>query len=129
MKRQPSIVIKIEFRRDMCSLGWKSAPGVAKWTKITVVKHITVGELSATIVGTPAQVADEFERWVKEADEDGVIELLLPWLRARGLFWDDYAVPGGTYRENLQKAKVKVESCQTTQRLNIDGEQQLDEER
>lgn len=33
-----------------------------------------------------------------------VIELLLPELRKRGIFWDDYAVQGGTYRENLYKA-------------------------
>lgn len=49
----------------------KSAPGVAKWTKLTVAQHITVGGLGATVVGTAAQVADEFERWVKEADVDG----------------------------------------------------------
>lgn len=30
-----------------------------------------------------------------------IIDLLLPELRSRGLFWDDYAVPGGTYRENF----------------------------
>ena len=30
-----------------------------------------VGGLGATAVGTPAQVADEFERWVKESDVDG----------------------------------------------------------
>lgn len=30
-----------------------------------------------------------------------VIELLLPELRKRGLFWDDYVVKGGTYRENV----------------------------
>lgn len=30
-----------------------------------------------------------------------MIELLLPELKKRGLFWDDYEVPGGTYRENL----------------------------
>ncbi|KAF2436999.1 Nitrilotriacetate monooxygenase component A/pristinamycin IIA synthase subunit A [Tothia fuscella] len=98
--------------------GWsKSSPSVAKWTKHTVAKHITVGGLGATVVGTPVQVADEFERWVKEADVDGfniayavkpgtfvdVIELLLPELRKRGLFHEDYAVPGGTYRENLYK--------------------------
>jgi len=60
-------------------------------------------------------IADEFERWVEEAGLDGfniayaitpgsfedVIELLIPELRKRGLFWDDYAVPGGTYRENV----------------------------
>ena len=49
----------------------KSTPGVAKWTKITVAQHITVGGLGATVVGTAAHVANEFERWVKEADVDG----------------------------------------------------------
>lgn len=96
--------------------GWsKASPGIPKWTKLTVGKHITIGGLGATVVGTPSQVADEFERWVDEADVDGfniayaikpgtfvdVAELLIPELRNRGLFWDDYAVPGGTYRENL----------------------------
>ena len=32
---------------------------------------------------------------------EDVVELLIPELRRRGLFWDDYAVPGGTYRENV----------------------------
>jgi hypothetical protein len=71
------------------------------------------------VVGTPTQVADEFERWVSEADVDGfniayaikpgtfidVAELLIPELKRRGIFWDDYAVPGGTYRENLTATK------------------------
>lgn len=30
-----------------------------------------------------------------------VISMLIPELRKRGLFWDGYKVPGGTYRENL----------------------------
>lgn len=30
-----------------------------------------------------------------------IIELLLPELKARDLFWDGYAVEGGTYRENF----------------------------
>ncbi|KAF2122067.1 putative xenobiotic compound monooxygenase, DszA family [Lophiotrema nucula] len=95
----------------------RAAPGIPKWTKLTVGKHITVGGLGATVVGTPAQVADAFEQWVSEADVDGfniayaikpgtfvdVSELLIPELRKRGLFWDDYAVPGGTYRENIYK--------------------------
>lgn len=46
-------------------------PGVAKWTKATVGQHITVGGLGATPVGTAAQVADNMERWVEEADVDG----------------------------------------------------------
>ncbi|KAF2095398.1 putative xenobiotic compound monooxygenase, DszA family [Rhizodiscina lignyota] len=97
----------------------KASPSVPKWTKHTVAKHITIGGLGATVVGTPEQVADEFERWVEEADVDGfniayaikpgsfvdVAELLIPELRRRGLFWKDYAIPGGTYRENLYLTK------------------------
>ena len=49
----------------------KFTPGVAKWTKLTVAQHITVGGLGATVVGTAAHVANEFERWVEEADVDG----------------------------------------------------------
>ena len=30
-----------------------------------------------------------------------VIELLIPELQRRGIFWQDFHVPGGTYRENL----------------------------
>ncbi|KAI9850401.1 MAG: hypothetical protein M1838_005734 [Thelocarpon superellum] len=93
----------------------QSSPNVAKWTKHTVAQHIIVGGLGATVVGSASRVADEFERWVEKADVDGfniayaitpgsfddVARLLLPELRQRGLFWDDYAVNHGTYRENL----------------------------
>jgi hypothetical protein len=55
------------------------------------------------------------QKWIDEADVDGfnmayisnpgsfedIVELLIPELRRRGLTFDDYAVPGGTYRENL----------------------------
>ncbi len=93
----------------------KSVPGIPKWTKHTVANHIKVGGLGATAVGTAEQVADEMVRWVEEADVDGfnlayalmpgtfeeVIQHLLPVLKQRGLFWDGYAVKGGTYRENI----------------------------
>ncbi|USW48864.1 Putative Luciferase-like domain-containing protein [Septoria linicola] len=74
----------------------KSAPDVngGKWTKKTLAEHIMV---------------------VREGDVDGfniayalmpqtfedVIDLLIPELRKRGLFWQEYCVPQGTYRENL----------------------------
>lgn len=40
---------------------------------------------------------------VKPGSFKEVIDLLLPELRRRGLFWDDYAVPKGTYRENIYR--------------------------
>lgn len=97
----------------------KHGPKVGVWTKRTLAEYIMVGGLGGTAVGTPAVVADEMERWVREADVDGfniayailpgtfddVIELLLPELRRRGLFWEDYTVKGGTYRENLREEK------------------------
>ncbi len=38
-----------------------------------------------------------------------VVEMLIPELRKRGIFWDDYAVPGGTYRENVYEKAGQVE--------------------
>lgn len=36
-----------------------------------------------------------------ESWED-VVELLVPELQRRGIYWEDYTVPGGTFRENMQ---------------------------
>ncbi|KAK8147713.1 hypothetical protein G3M48_001183 [Beauveria asiatica] len=91
------------------------SPANSKWTKQTVAEHVSLGGNGPLFVGTPAQVADSLETWVHEADVDGfnlayalfpqtfqdIIDLLVPELRKRGLFWDDYAFPGGTYRENF----------------------------
>ena len=33
---------------------------------------------------------------------EDIVELLIPELQKRGIYWDDYAAPGGTARENLQ---------------------------
>ncbi len=85
------------------------------WTPRRLGQKIAVGGFHPTPVGTPAMVADVMQQWIDEADVDGfniayisnpgsfddVVELLIPELRRRGMVWDDYAVPGGTFRENL----------------------------
>ncbi|KAL9111912.1 MAG: hypothetical protein Q9227_003762 [Pyrenula ochraceoflavens] len=91
------------------------SPANTKWTKHTVAEHVSIGGNGPVLVGTPARVADGLETWVNEAGVDGfnlayvlfprsfkdIVQLLLPELRRRGLFWENYAVPGGTYRENF----------------------------
>jgi len=77
-----------------------------------------VGRMSAArghlvLVGTPGEIVDELEAWFREGAADGfnimapilpqglddVIDLVLPELRRRGLFRDDYA--GTTLRDHL----------------------------
>ena len=38
-----------------------------------------------------------------------VVEMLIPELRRRGIFWDGYCVPGGTYRENMYEVPGQAE--------------------
>ena len=47
------------------------SPANSKWTKHTVAEHVSLGGNGPLIVGTPSQVADTLEYWVKEADIDG----------------------------------------------------------
>lgn len=73
---------------------------VPKWTPRIVAERACIGGLGPVSVGSPQTVADEMERWIKEADIDGfnvayvatpgtfeeVVDLLIPELRKRGLY-------------------------------------------
>jgi len=90
-----------------------------KWNKKTIAEYLIVGGTGPRAVGSPKTVADLLEQWVNEADLDGfnlsnatipgtyddIIEFLLPELQRRGLFWTEYAVKGGTIRENYAGKK------------------------
>ncbi|KAM0545364.1 hypothetical protein ACHAPJ_011348 [Fusarium lateritium] len=70
------------------------------WTPKRVADFSAIGGLAPVVVGSAKTVADEMERWVTEADIDGfnlvavvtpgsfedVVTLLIPELRARGLY-------------------------------------------
>ncbi|KAH8883609.1 Nitrilotriacetate monooxygenase component A/pristinamycin IIA synthase subunit A [Thozetella sp. PMI_491] len=86
-----------------------------KWTPRKLGEKMALGGFHPAPVGTAEMVADVFEQWVDEADVDGfniayittpgsqedIVDLLVPELQKRGLMWEDYAVPGGSLRENL----------------------------
>ncbi|GJD53702.1 Dimethyl-sulfide monooxygenase [Methylobacterium crusticola] len=77
------------------------------WTLREVITHTGIGGRGPLLVGSPADVADEMEAWVAEADVDGfnlsyaflpetfadVVDHLVPGLQRRGLYKRDYA-PG-----------------------------------
>lgn len=96
---------------------------VPEWTPEVVAELASIGGLGPVGVGSPSTVADELERWVKEADVDGfnlgyvitpgtfedVVDLLVPELRRRGLYPqapDEDAVPS-TAREKVYGAGQK----------------------
>lgn len=86
------------------------------WTPRQIGHSFAFGTNVPKPVGTASQVADFLEKWLDEADVDGfnlsylsnpgsfedVVDLLVPELQKRGRMWQDYLVPGGTFRENLQ---------------------------
>ncbi|KAF2804730.1 nitrilotriacetate monooxygenase component A [Mytilinidion resinicola] len=73
---------------------------IPKWTPRVIADKASIGGLGPVAIGSPATVADELERWVREADIDGfnlgyvttpgtfedVVDLLIPELRRRGLY-------------------------------------------
>lgn len=96
---------------DLGDLGSESQQGGSERIKKLARDHgLTLRETAlrfatprSTFVGTPEQVADTIERWIEEEASDGFIvstaipgglddfvELVVPLLRERGLFRDDY---------------------------------------
>lgn len=77
-----------------------TSKSVPSWTPEVVAEVASIGGLGPVSVGSPSTVADELERFVREADVDGfnlgyvttpgtfedVVDLLVPELRRRGIY-------------------------------------------
>lgn len=61
----------LKFPRSTVQGYARFSPANAKWTKHTVAEHVSLGGNGPLFVGTPVQVADSLETWVREADVDG----------------------------------------------------------
>lgn len=86
--------------RSMLASFTTASDEVPRWTPRVVGERACIGGLGPVGVGSAATVADELERWVREADLDGfnlayvttpgtfedVVDLLIPELRRRGLY-------------------------------------------
>lgn len=114
-----------------------TSENVPEWTPEVVAEMASIGGLGPVSVGSPSTVADELERWVREADVDGfnlgyvttpgtfedVVDLLVPELRRRGLYPqapEEDAVPL-TAREKVYGAGQKeLRSDHTGSRYKYD---------
>lgn len=99
---------------SMLSAFTTTSKDVPKWTPRVVAEKAAIGGLGPVAVGSPSKVADELERWIREADLDGfnlgyvttpgtfedVVELLIPELRRRGVYPQE-ATDGLTAREKV----------------------------
>jgi FMN-dependent oxidoreductase (nitrilotriacetate monooxygenase family) len=84
-----------------------------RWTVRQVAEYIALGGIAPVLVGSPARIVDEMERWIDEADVDGFnlayavypegytefIDLVVPEMQRRGRYKTAYAP--GTLREKL----------------------------
>jgi FMN-dependent oxidoreductase (nitrilotriacetate monooxygenase family) len=84
-----------------------------EWTPRDIARWVSIGGMGPVVVGSPATVADELERWVDEADVDGfnlayavtpgtfvdLVDLVVPELQRRGRVRTEYE--GTTLRESL----------------------------
>jgi FMN-dependent oxidoreductase (nitrilotriacetate monooxygenase family) len=87
-----------------------------RWTPREIADFVGVGGGGPVIVGSPATVADELERWVAVGGVDGFniadpvppvtlhdfVDLVVPELQRRGLVWREYE--GETLREYFRGA-------------------------
>jgi alkanesulfonate monooxygenase SsuD/methylene tetrahydromethanopterin reductase-like flavin-dependent oxidoreductase (luciferase family) len=85
---------------SMMSAFTTTSEDIPKWTPRVVAEKAAIGGLGPVGVGSPATVADEMERWIREADLDGfniayvttpgtfedVVTFLIPELRRRGIY-------------------------------------------
>lgn len=92
---------------------WASIDGERRWTFAEMCEFMKISSVCPVFVGTPAQVADEMESWVEQADIDGFnlipvtnpgdftdfVDLVVPELQSRGRMRTSYE--GATLRENF----------------------------
>lgn len=114
---EPLEYVDTDAARSALSIFTKADP-TRRWTPRGIAEYVGIGGIGPVIVGSPATVADELERWVEEGGVDGfnlayvitpgtfedIVELLVPELRRRGRVWDDYE--GATLRERLSGSAV-----------------------
>ncbi|KAH3686190.1 hypothetical protein WICPIJ_002824 [Wickerhamomyces pijperi] len=99
--------------REMALRHQKANPGVL------INKRFLVRSVKSKFVGNPVEVADLIEDYVDRSGVDGfnftsfvfpetfegIVDLLIPELQKRGLAQKEYAVEGGTYREQVYRQK------------------------
>ncbi len=115
---EPLEYVDTDAVRSALAIFFTADPG-RTWTPDQVARYLGIGGIGPVVVGSPATVADELERWVEEADIDGFnlayavtpgtfedfVYLVVPEPRARGRVPE--TPPGRTLREHLYGEGVR----------------------
>jgi len=105
------------------------------WTPRVVAQKAAIGGLGPVSIGSPSTVADELERWMREADIDGfnvayvttpgtfedVIDLLIPELQRRGVYPKSFK-DGLTAREKVYgtgQSKLREDHTGSTYKYGV----------
>lgn len=117
-----------------------TSPDVPRWTPRVIAEKASIGGLGPVAVGSPSTVADELERWIKEADLDGfnigyvttpgtfeeVVDLLIPELRRRGVYSQAFE-EGLTAREKVYgkgQAKLRADHVGSSYKYSVYQEEE-----
>jgi len=109
-----------------------AADPLKTWTVRAAALFIGLGGRGPVIVGDPAQVADQLERWMLDTGIDGfnlafavshdsmrdVVDLVVPELQARGRYRRAYS--GGTLREQLFGVGPRLPANHAGRQVRID---------
>lgn len=111
-----------------------TSPEIPEWTPRVIAEKASIGGLGPVSVGSPTTVADELERWVRDADVDGfnigyvttpgsfedVVNLLVPELRKRGIYSEENG--GLTAREKIYgkgQSKLRVDHAGSRYKYDV----------
>jgi len=109
----PLEYIDTDAARSALAIFTKADP-TRRWTPREVARYLGIGGIGPVVVGSPATVADELERWADESGVDGFnlayavtpgtfvdfVDRVVPELQRRGRIPADYG-SGTTLREQL----------------------------
>jgi FMN-dependent oxidoreductase (nitrilotriacetate monooxygenase family) len=129
-RQAPIEAVATSAERTALAAFTQGQPG-RRWTVGEAARFIGLGGRGPVIVGSPPQVADQFEQWADNAGIDGfnlsyalahetlqdVVDLVVPELQQRGRYAESYSA--GPLREQLFDRGPRLPASHTARRVQL----------